>query len=96
MAQITLTCSCGTEYQAHESDIRRGYGKSCGRKCMLEKRSYFLNQQKPLILKMASEGKTRKEIREATGINRCTLDNFYARENIEVRYSEHYKLIRGY
>jgi len=41
-----LTCKCGTVYFARAADIRRGWGKSCSKRCAAIKRAE--NSQKKL------------------------------------------------
>lgn len=33
-----MTCKCGTVYKAREADIKRGWGKSCSKRCAAKKR----------------------------------------------------------
>ena len=33
MQTITMTCQCGKTYQAREADVKRGWGKSCSKRC---------------------------------------------------------------
>ena len=39
-AKLDLVCHCGNLYQARIADLKRGYGKSCCKRCASVKRSY--------------------------------------------------------
>lgn len=35
-----MKCHCGTEYEAREADLKRGYGLSCNKSCAAIRRKY--------------------------------------------------------
>jgi hypothetical protein len=39
MSSIQQTCKCGTVYFAREADLKRGWGKSCSKRCAALKRT---------------------------------------------------------
>lgn len=39
MKTIQQTCKCGVKYFAREADIKRGWGKSCSKRCAAVKRT---------------------------------------------------------
>lgn len=39
-SKITLVCHCGTHYQARVADIKRGWAKSCSKRCAAIKRDF--------------------------------------------------------
>lgn len=38
--KVSMTCRCGTVYEARTADIKRGWGKSCSKRCAAIKRTY--------------------------------------------------------
>ena len=39
MNMIKMTCRCGKTYEAREADVKRGWGKSCSKRCAAVKRT---------------------------------------------------------
>lgn len=37
---VTMICHCKQEYQAREADLKRGWGKTCSKRCAAIKREY--------------------------------------------------------
>lgn len=40
MSAVSLKCFCGNSYAAREADIRRGWAKTCSKRCAAVKREY--------------------------------------------------------
>lgn len=38
MSKIKMRCKCGVEYSAKQSDVDRGWGRSCSKRCAAKKR----------------------------------------------------------
>lgn len=41
--KTTMICHCGQEYKAREADLKRGWGKSCSKRCASIRRMYGKN-----------------------------------------------------
>ena len=42
MAKVKMKCHCGTEYEAREADINRGWALSCSKSCAALRRTHKL------------------------------------------------------
>ena len=37
---VDMVCRCGTQYQARQADLNRGWGRSCGKSCAAKRRDF--------------------------------------------------------
>lgn len=59
-SKISMICHCGKQYDVRVSDVKRGYGKSCCKRCAAIKRDY--GRKDP---RCAETGLTYQKVRKA-------------------------------
>lgn len=47
---VKMVCHCGSEYEARQADLNRGFGYSCGKRCAAIRRDYGRPKAQPLTL----------------------------------------------
>lgn len=48
-AKTKMKCHCGSEYEARNADLKRGYGYSCSKRCSAIRRDYGRPAAKPMV-----------------------------------------------
>ena len=48
-----MTCECGVIYKARQADIKRGWGKSCSKRCAAKRRNSEASKRYPIRVEMA-------------------------------------------